>query len=155
MGLVFRKTSRIKIYWSIGKTTDHSYHFQIVFFFRSSGSISCFSFREFSTKQNILFSYRSNLSHFIFILPCLLVRAGVSDSVLISLSSDNNFPPKKEYSEPWTCLDLDFQHTLAHVLIHQRKIHHLPNEITKAAMLYATVHFVSNRTQTSIQQENV
>ena len=44
---------------------------------------------------------------FVFILPCLLVGAGVSDSVLISLSSDNNVPPKKEYSEPCTCFHFD------------------------------------------------
>ena len=31
----------------------------------------------------------------------------------------------------------------------------LLNEFTKAAILYATVHFVSNRTQAFIQQENV
>ena len=29
----YHRTSRIKIFWSISKTTDHSYHFQ--FFFRS------------------------------------------------------------------------------------------------------------------------
>ena len=28
LGLVFRRTSRIKIYWSFSKTTDHSHHFQ-------------------------------------------------------------------------------------------------------------------------------
>ena len=36
-----------------------------------------------------------------------------------------------------------FWHTLAHVLIHQRKIHNdLWNEITKPTILYATVHFI-------------
>ena len=38
--------------------------------------------------------------------------------MLISLLSDDCFPPKKEYSELCTC----FRFTLAHVLIHQRKI---------------------------------
>ena len=48
--------------------------------------------------------------------------------------------------------DMCFQ---AHVLIHQRKIDNdLRKEITKAAILYPTMHFVSSRTQTFIQQEN-
>ena len=48
-----------------------------------------------------------------------------------------------------------FQRTLAYVLIHQRKIDKdLLNKITKATILYPTVHFVSSRTQTFIQQEN-
>ena len=48
-----------------------------------------------------------------------------------------------------------FQHTLAHVSIHQRKIDNdLREEITKAAILYPTMHFVLSRTQTFIQQEN-
>ena len=45
-----------------------------------------------------------------------------------------------------------FQRTLAYVLIHQRKIDKdLLNKITKATILYPTVHFVSSRTQTFIQ----
>ena len=48
-----------------------------------------------------------------------------------------------------------FQRTLAYVLIHQRKIDNdLLNKITKATILYPTVHFVSSRIQTFIQQEN-
>ena len=44
-----------------------------------------------------------------------------------------------------------FQHTLAHVSIHQRKIDNdLRKEITKAAILYPTMRFVSSRTQTFI-----
>ena len=45
----------------------------------------------------------------------------------------------------WALYLFPFQHTLAHVLIHQRKIDKdLQNElITKAAILYPTVHFVS------------
>ena len=75
---------------------------------RSSRVLQVFPFREFSTKlsehfvspsfkaQPFVFSFRGNLHVF-------LVEAGVSDSVLISLSSDDCFPPKKEYSGPFTC----------------------------------------------------
>ena len=47
-------------------------------------------------------------------------------------------------------------HTLAHVLIHQRKIDtDLRNEITKAAILYPQwISIVSSRTQTFIRKEN-
>ena len=75
---------------------------------RSSGVLQVFPFREFSTKlaehfvspsfkaQPFVFSFHGNLHVF-------LVKAGVSDAVLISLSSDDCFPPKKEYSGPYTC----------------------------------------------------
>ena len=58
--------------------------------------------------QNILFPLPSKLSHLYYFsfhgnLHVFLVEAGVSDSVLISLSSDDCFPPKKEYSGPFTC----------------------------------------------------
>ena len=65
--------------------------------------------------QKILFSFPSNLSH-LYLPPCLLVlacfffflvKAGVSDAVVISLSSDDGFPPKKEYSEPCTYFRFD------------------------------------------------
>ena len=56
--------SRVKIYWSISKTTDHSYHFQI-FSYRSTGSIACFSLfgNSLQNSQNILFSFPSNINH--------------------------------------------------------------------------------------------
>ena len=72
------------------------------------GVLQVFPIREFSTK---------NAEHFVFLsfkpqpflsfhaswyLHVLLVEAGVSDAVLISLSSDDCFPPKKEYSGPCT-----------------------------------------------------
>ena len=62
-------------------------------------------------------SLTKNAEHFVFLsfkpqpflsfhaswyLHVLLVKAGVSDAVLISLSSDDCFPPKKEYSGPCT-----------------------------------------------------
>ena len=62
-------------------------------------------------------SLTKNAEHFVFLsfkpqpflsfhaswyLHVLLVEAGVSDAVLISLSSDDCFPPKKEYSGPCT-----------------------------------------------------
>ena len=48
-----------------------------------------------------------------------LVTAGVADAVLISLSSDNNaFLQRKSTASLALFL---FRHTLAHVLIHQRK----------------------------------
>ena len=99
--------------------------------------------------QNILFSLPSNLSYLYFPsmppgnLHVFLVEAGVSDAVLLSLSSDYNaFLQRKS---TWALYLFPFQHTLAHVLIHQRKIDKdLQNEIiTKAAILYPTVHFVS------------
>ena len=100
--------------------------------------------------QNILFSLSSNLGHLYFPsmppgnLHVFLVKAGVSDAVLLSLSSDYCFPLDKE-SVQWALYLFPFQHSLAHVLIHQRKMDKdLQNEIiTKAAILYPTVHFVS------------
>ena len=81
----------------------------------------------------------------------LLVEAGVSGVVLISLSSDDCSKERVQ----WALLWFLFQHTLAHVSIHQRKIDNdLREEITKAAILYPTMHFVSSRAQTFIQQEN-
>ena len=57
--------------------------------------------------KTLIFCFPVKPQPFVFILPCLLVGAGVSDSVLISLLSGNNFPPKKEYSEPCTCFCFD------------------------------------------------
>ena len=105
--------------------------------------------------QNIiLFSFPSNLSPYLSMPPstCLFFWSKQVFQI-ISLSSDDCFPPKKEYSGPYT--GFCFIHTLAHVLIHQRKIDNdLRKEITKVAILYPTMHFVSSRTQTFIQQEN-
>ena len=59
--------------------------------------------------QNILLSLPSNLGHLYFPsmppgnLHDFLVKAGVSDAVLLSLSSDYCFPLQKEYSGPCTC----------------------------------------------------
>ena len=77
-------------------------------------------------------------------LHVFLVEAGVSDAVLLSLSSDYNAFLQRKSTVGLIYL-FPFQHTLAHVLIHQRKIDKdLQNEIiTKAAILYPTVHFVS------------
>ena len=98
--------------------------------------------------QNILLSLPSNLGHLYFPsmppgnLHDFLVKAGVSDAVLLSfirllLSSTERVQ--------WALYLFPFQHTLAHILIHQRKIDKdLQNEIiTKATILYPTVHFVS------------
>ena len=63
--------------------------------------------------QNILFSFSSNLSHLYlsfhasYYVHAFLVKACVSDAVSISLSSDDCFPPKKDYSEPCTCFCFD------------------------------------------------
>ena len=51
-GLVLRRTSWIKIYWSISKTTDHSYHFQ--FFF---GCMLFFSAKYGPLKQKAFIFY--------------------------------------------------------------------------------------------------
>ena len=63
--------------------------------------------------ENILFSFPSNLSHLYLSfhaswnLSVFLARAGVSDAVLISLTSDDCFPPKKEYTGPYSCCRFD------------------------------------------------
>ena len=61
-----------------------------------------FLFRSsLQNSRNILFSFLSNLSHLYFsfhasrYLRVFLAEAGVSNAVLISLSSDDCFPPKK------------------------------------------------------------
>ena len=106
---------------------------------------------------NILFSFPSNLS--LLILPCLLVlacsfgrsrcfRCCVNFFIIWWLLSSKE---RVQWALHWFL----FQHTLAHVSIHQRKIDNdLREEITKAAILYPTMHFVSSRTQTFNQQEN-
>ena len=76
-----------------------------------------FPIREFSTKLAEDFVFLSvKPQPFVFTsMPpgtCVfffffLVKAGVSDAVVISLSSDDGFPPKKEYSEPCTYFRFD------------------------------------------------
>ena len=57
--VVFGRTSRIKIYWSISKTTDHFYHFEI-FSFRPSWSNACFSYPGilYKTRKTYCFPFR-------------------------------------------------------------------------------------------------
>ena len=84
---------------------------------RFDGGILCFSYSgilySLENTQNILFSFPSNLSclylsfHASRNLCVFLVRAGVSDAVLISLSSVDCFPSKKDHSEPCTCFPFD------------------------------------------------
>ena len=112
LGLLFCRTSRIKIYQSISKTTVHSCQNKCL---TACPSLASFAFMVFlfrnslQNSQNILFSFLSNLSHFYLFFHaswyfCVFwVEAGVLDTVLISLSSDYCFPPKKEYSELCTC----------------------------------------------------
>ena len=100
--------------------------------------------------QNILFSLPSNLSHlhfpsmppgnlhvFFWLKQVFQMLCYFLYHLIIMLSS-------KERVQ-WALYLFPFQHTLAHVLIHQRKIDKdLQNQIiTKAAILYPTVHFVS------------
>ena len=93
--------------------------FIILKFFRSDphGVMHVFPNLEFSTKleKHIVF-LSVQLQAFVFILSCLLERArffffGRSrcflDAVLIFLSSDDCFPPRKEYSEPYSCFRFD------------------------------------------------
>ena len=98
--------------------------------------------------QNILFSLPSNLSHLYFpsMPPSNLhvffgenrcSRCCVNFFIIWWLLSS------KERVQ-WALHLFPLQHTLAHVLIHQRKTDKdLWNEITKATILYPTVHFVS------------
>ena len=79
------------------------------------GVLCVFPIQEFPTKLAEHFVFLSlKPQPFVFILPCLrelvcffLVGAGVSDALLISLSSVDYFPPKKDYSEPCTCFPFD------------------------------------------------
>ena len=111
--------------------------------------------------QNINFVFLSvKPQPFVFILPCLLLlgcffgrssclRCCVNFFIIRWLLSS------KERVQ-WALHLFPFQRTLAYVLIHQRKIDNdLLNKITKATILYPTAHFVSSRTQNSIQQENL
>ena len=90
----------------------------ILKFFRSDpqGVLHVFPILEFSTKLAEYFVFLSvQPQPFAFVLPChlelacffFLAGAGVSDAVLISLSSDDCFPPKEEYNEPYTCFHFD------------------------------------------------
>ena len=98
--------------------------------------------------QNILFSFPSNLSHLLFFWSKQVFQMLCNFFIIWWLLSS------KERVQ-WALHLFPFQRTLAYVLIHQRKIDKdLLNKITKATILYPTVHFVSSRTQTFIQQEN-
>ena len=116
------RTSRIKIYWSISKTTDHSHHFDIFSFLSSGSKIPFFLMWKSSTKLTeryfCFFLFPPNLVCIYPHMPpgtCIFLfgQAGVSLTVLISLSwSDDCFPLK--YSE----LHLfPFWHTLDHVIL--------------------------------------
>ena len=105
--------------------------------------------------QNILFSFPSNLSHFqlsfhalILELACFFGGSRCLNSVLISLVSDDFFPPKKEYSQLVSVL------TYFGSRFNSPKDDRYGPSKRKAAILYPTVHCVSSRTQTFIWQEN-
>ena len=116
---------------------------------------------EFSTKNAEHFVFLSfKTSALLYILPCLLVLAcSFGRSRCFRCCVYNFFITwwllsSKERVQ-WALHWFPFQHTLAHVLIHQRKIdNNLRKEITKAAILYPTMYFVSSRTKTFIQQQN-
>ena len=99
--------------------------------------------------QNILISFPSSRSHLYLsfhasrYLRVFLVKAGVSDPLLISLLHDDCFPPKKEYNEPCTCFHFD----ILWLMFYFTKGKHIQTFET-------TVHFVSRRTQTFTPQEN-
>ena len=112
-------------------------------------SIASFSFSEilYKSRRTFCFPFLQTSAICIF-LPCLLVtciflgrsrcfRWSVNFFIIWWLLSS------KERVQ-WALHLFPFQHTLAHVLIHQRKIDKdLWNEITKATILYPTVYFVS------------
>ena len=129
------------------------------YLFWSSGGIASFSIREFSDKKCRTFCFPFLQTSALLILPCLLVlacsfgrsrcfRCCVNFFIIWWLLSSKE---RVQWALHWFL----FKHTLAHVLIHQRKIDNdLRKEITKAAIVYPTMHFVSSRTQIFIQQEN-
>ena len=123
--------------------------------FGSSGSITCFSYLGilYKTRRTFCFLFRQTSAIFIYpSMPsgtCVFFgRSRYLNSVLISLLSDDFFPPKKEYSQ------------LVSVLTYFGSRFNSPKEDRyspskrKAAILYPTVYFVSGRTQTFIWQEN-
>ena len=131
------------------------------------GVLQVFPIWEFSTKNAEHFVFLSfKTSALLYILPCLLVLACSFGRSRCFRCCVNFFIIWQEPISIWWLLSSKervqwalhwflFQHTLAHVLIHQRKIDNdLRKEITKASILYPTMHFVSSRTQTFTQQEN-
>ena len=129
------------------------------YLFWSSGSIASSSYSRILYKKCWTFCFPFLQTSALLILPCLLVlacsfgrsrcfRCCVNFFIIRWLLSSKE---RVQWALHWFL----FQHTLAHVSIHQRKIDNdLREEITKAAILYLTMHFVSSRTQTFIQQEN-
>ena len=99
--------------------------------------------------QNILFSLPSNLSHLYFpsmpLVTCMFFWSKQVFQMLCYFLYHLIIMLSSKERVQWALYLFPFQHTLAHVLIHQRKIDKdLQNEIiTKAAILYPTVHFVS------------
>ena len=129
------------------------------YLFWSSGSIASFSYSRILYKKCRTFCFPFLQTSALPILPCLLVLA-------CSFGRSRCFRCCVNFFIIWWLLSSKervqralhwflFKHTLAHVLIHQRKIDNdLRKEITKAAIVYPTMHFVSSRTQIFIQQEN-
>ena len=129
------------------------------YLFWSSGSIASSSYSRILYKKCWTFCFPFLQTSALLILPCLLVlaccfgrsrcyRCCVNFFIIWWLLSSKE---RVQWALHWFL----FQHTLAHVSIHQRKIDNdLREEITKAAILYPTMHFVLSRTQTFIQQEN-
>ena len=77
-------------------------------------------------------------------LQVFLVEAGVSDADSVKLFLYHLMIAFLKERVQWPLHLFPFQHILAHVLIHQRKIDKdLLNKITKTTILYPTVHFVS------------
>ena len=124
--------------------------------FGPSGSIACFSYSGilYKTRRTFCFLFRQTSAIFSYhSMPsgtCVFFgRSRCLNSVLISLLSDDFFPPKSTVS-----------FALVSVLTYFGSRFNSPKEDRygpskrKAAILYLTVHFASSRTQTFIWQEN-
>ena len=126
------------------------------YLFWSSGSIASSSYSRILYKKCWTFCFPFLQTSALLILPCLLVLAcSFGRSKCFRCCVYNFFITwwllsSKERVQ-WALHWFPFQHTLAHVLIHQRKIdNNLRKEIKKAAILYPTMYFVSSRTKTFI-----
>ena len=128
------------------------------YLFWSSGSIASFSYSRILYKKCRKFCFPFLQTSALLILPCLLVLA-------CSFGRSRCFRCCVNFFIIWWLQERKSTVGLALVSVstylgscfnnHQRKIDNdLQKEITKATILYPTMHFVSSRTLTFIQQEN-
>ena len=138
------RTSRIKIYWSISKTTDHSYHFDIFSFLSSGSKIPFFPMWESSTKL----TERYFCFFFLSIKPCIYPLMPPGTCIfLFGQAGVSFFYCVNFFIMIWWLLSSKVQWVaLVSILTYFGSCYIRPSKwnIENAAILYPTLHFFLN-----------